>query len=89
VKAEKIKYLFKSRDQSAGRNHIIRIDNKSFERVEYFKYLGTILTHQNLIQGEIQNRLKSGNAGYHSVQFFLSSSLLSKNVNIKIYRNII
>ena len=33
--------------------------------------------------------MKSGNACYHSVQDLLSSSLLSKNFNIKIYRNII
>jgi hypothetical protein len=32
---------------------------------------------------------QSGNACYHSVQNLLSSSLLSKNLNIKIYRNII
>ena len=33
--------------------------------------------------------LRSGNACYHSVQNILSSSLLSKNLKIKIYRNII
>jgi len=31
----------------------------------------------------------SGNTSYHSVQNFLSSSLLSKNIKIKIYRTII
>jgi len=30
--------------------------------------------------------MKSGNASYHSVQNILSCSLLSKNLNIKIYR---
>jgi len=34
----------------------------------------------------INLRLKSENAGYHSVQNLLSSSLLSKNLKIKIYR---
>ena len=38
---------------------------------------------------EIKSRLKSGNACYHSVQNILSSSLLSKNLKIKIYRTII
>jgi hypothetical protein len=41
------------------------------------------------IQEEIKSRLKSGNAYYHSAQGLLSSSLLSKNIKIKIYRTII
>ena len=61
----------------------------SIERVEEFKYLGTTLTDQNSIQEETKSRLKSGNACYYSVQNLLSSSLLSKNLKIKIYRTII
>jgi hypothetical protein len=57
--------------------------------VEESKYLGTTLTNQNSIQEEIKSRLKSGNACYHSVQNLLSSSLLFKYKNIKIYRTII
>jgi hypothetical protein len=54
--------------------------------VEQFKYLGTTLWDKNSIHEEIKSRLKSGNACYHSVQNLFSSSLLSKNGNIKIYR---
>ena len=54
-----------------------------------FKYLGKTLTDQNSIQEEIKSRLKFGNACYYSVQNLLSSRLLSKNLNIKIYRTII
>jgi hypothetical protein len=58
--------------------------------MEELKYLGTILTNQNYIQEEIKKRLKSWNACYHSVQnIFLSSSLLSKILNIYIHKNII
>jgi len=75
-----------SRDQDAGRIDGMKIDNSSFERVEQFKYLGTTLTYQNYIQEQTKSRWKSGNACYHSVQSLLSSSLLSKNLKIKIYR---
>jgi hypothetical protein len=78
-----------SRDQNAGQNRNIKIDNKSFERVEHFKYLGTTVTNRKSIQVEIKSRLKSGNACYHSVQDLLSSSLLSKNTKIKRYRTVI
>jgi hypothetical protein len=54
-----------------------------------FKYLGTTVTNQNLIQKEIKRRLNSGNVCYHSVQNLLSSRLLSKNLKIKIYKKII
>ena len=57
--------------------------------MEDFRYLGSVLRNQNSIQEEIKSRLKSGNVCYHSVQNLLSSSLLSKNLNIKIYRTII
>ena len=77
-----------ARDQNAGRNHSVRINNSTFERVEAFKYLGT-LTHQNSIPEEIKSRLKSGNACYYSVQNLLSSRLVSKNLKLKVYRTII
>jgi hypothetical protein len=57
--------------------------------VEEFKYLRTILTNQNSIREETKRRLKLGNACYHLVQNLLSSSDLSKNIKIKIYRTII
>ena len=41
VSADKTKYMVMSRDQNAGQNHSVRIDNSTFERVEEFKYLGT------------------------------------------------
>jgi len=63
--------------------------NSSFERVELVKYLRLTVTNQNSIQEEIKSGLQSGNATYHSVQNLLSSSLLSKNIKIEIYRTII
>ena len=78
-----------SRDQNAGQNSNVLTGNKSFEPVEQFKCLDTTLTNQNSIHEEIKSRLMSGNACYHSAQNLLSSSLLSKNIKIKIYRTAI
>jgi hypothetical protein len=78
-----------SRDQNARRSHSMKIDISSNESVEDFKYLGKTLTNQNSIQEEIKSKLKLGNACYYSVQNLLSSSLLSKNLKIKIYGTII
>jgi hypothetical protein len=78
-----------SRDQNAGQNGNVKLVNRSFETVVWFKYLRTTLTNKNYFHEEIKSRLKSGNACYHSVQNLLSSSLLSKSVNIKILGTII
>ena len=53
------------------------------------RIFGNNFRNQNSIAEEIKSRLRSGNACYHSVQNFLSSRLLSKNLKIKIYRTII
>jgi len=74
---------------SHARSHNITTDNSSYERAEQFQYLGTNITNQNSIQEEIKSRLKSGNACCHSVQNVWCSSLLSKNIRIKIYGIII
>jgi hypothetical protein len=79
INVEKTKYMLLSRRLNVGRNRDIKIANRSFGNVSQFKYLGTTVTNQNLIQGEIKRRLNSGNACYHSAQNLLSFRLLSKN----------
>jgi hypothetical protein len=78
-----------SRHQNVGQNWDIKIANRSFKNKSQFKYLGTTVTNQNLIQEEIKRKLNYGNACYHSVQNLLSSHLPSKNLKIGIYKTII
>jgi hypothetical protein len=70
-------------------NHDIKTGNISFENVAQFKYLGTTVIHQNLIQEKIKRRLNFGKACYHSDLNHLSSCLLSKNVKIRTLKTII
>jgi hypothetical protein len=62
VNVDKTKYMVMSRSQNAGQNHNIKLDTKSSERVEQFKYLGTNL---NSIQEEIESRLKLLSYNYY------------------------
>jgi hypothetical protein len=57
INVEKIKYMLLSRQQNAGQNRDIKRANRSYENVSQFKYLGTTVTNQNLIQEEIKRRL--------------------------------
>jgi hypothetical protein len=74
--------------KNVGQNWDIKIENRSFENVSQFQYLGKTVTPQNLIQEE-NKRLKSGYACYHSVQNLLSSCRLSYKAKIRIYTIII
>jgi hypothetical protein len=78
-------YMLLSRHQNTEQNHDIKIGNRSFKNVARFKYLGTSVTNQNLIQKEFKRRLNLENTCYHSDRNMLSSSLLSKNVKIIIF----
>jgi hypothetical protein len=54
VNTEKTKYTLLSRYQNAGQNHDMKKGNGCFENVKQFRYLGTTITNQNLIQEEIK-----------------------------------
>jgi hypothetical protein len=83
INVEKTKYMLLSRHQNVGQNLDVKIANRLFGNVSQFRYLGTTVTNQNLVQEKIKRRLNSGNVCYHSVQNLLSSRLLSKNLNTR------
>ncbi|KAJ4434356.1 hypothetical protein ANN_22915 [Periplaneta americana] len=71
------------------RHGTIKIGDLSFEEVEKFKYLGATVTNINDTREEIKCRINIGNACYYSVEKLLSSSLLSKNLKVRIYKTVI
>ncbi|KAJ4443480.1 hypothetical protein ANN_05152 [Periplaneta americana] len=89
VNPENTKYMIMSRDQNIVRNENIKIGNLSFEEVEKFKYLGATVTNINDTREKIMHRINMGNACYYSVEKLLSSSLLSKNLKVRIYETVI
>jgi capsid portal protein len=89
VDADKTKNMVRSRDQNSGRNRNIKIHESSYEMVEEFiyEYLKTTLTNQTSVQEEIKDRLKSGNAYYHSVQNF-GLPVCYPKLKVKIFRTV-
>jgi hypothetical protein len=71
VNLEKTMYMLMLCYKKAGQKLSVKIVNMSFEDVAKLKYLGTVLTHQNCMNEEIQSSLYSGNACYHLVQSHL------------------
>jgi hypothetical protein len=74
-----------SLDQNAGQKLDIKIENTSIEDLSQFKYLGTTVTNQNLIEEEIKRRLNSANVCYHSVHSLAFSSVV-RNVKVRIFK---
>ncbi|KAJ4439558.1 hypothetical protein ANN_07682 [Periplaneta americana] len=89
VNSGKIKYMIMSRDQNIVRNGTTKIGDLSFEEVAKFKYLGAAVTNTNDTWEEIKRRINIGNACYYSVENLLSSSFLSKNLKVRIYKTVI
>ncbi|KAJ4427864.1 hypothetical protein ANN_23868 [Periplaneta americana] len=58
-------------------------------KVKQFKYLGATVTNINDTREEIKRRINMGDACYYSVEKLLSSSLLSKNLKVRIYKTVI
>ncbi|KAJ4431868.1 hypothetical protein ANN_20474 [Periplaneta americana] len=88
VNNEKKKYMIMSRAENIVRTGNIKIGNLSFEEVEKFKYLGATVTNINDTREEIKHRINMRNACYYSVEKLLSSSLLSKNLKVRIYKTV-
>ncbi|KAJ4432213.1 hypothetical protein ANN_20829 [Periplaneta americana] len=67
----------------------LTVGEKTQPEVEKFKYLGATVTNINDTREEIKRRINMGNACYYSVEKLLSSSLLSKNLKVRIYKTVI
>jgi hypothetical protein len=78
-----------SQGQNAGESHNIKIHNTSFWKGGAVNIFENNPNKPNSIHEEVKNRLQSLNAGYHSLQNLSSSSLVSHNTKIKVYRTII
>ncbi|KAJ4443790.1 hypothetical protein ANN_05568 [Periplaneta americana] len=81
--------MIMTRDGNIVRNGNTKIGNLSFEEVEKFKYLGATVTNINDTREEIKHRINVGNSCYYSLEKLLSSSLLSKNLKVRIYETVI
>jgi len=56
------------------------------EEVNYVKYLGTIVTKDNLIEEEIKERIAAGNRAFFANKKIFQSKLISKKYKIKLYK---
>jgi hypothetical protein len=67
----------------------LKIDNFTFENVENFNYVGSILNEDNKINTEIAEKIAKGNKACYANSKLIKSKLLKKNTKMKIYKMMI
>jgi len=83
INQAKIKYMICGTMKKYVGN-VFKVKHMAFERTNIFVYLGTLITADNNISAEINNRITLANRSY----FGLVNTLKAKNINRK-YKMII
>jgi hypothetical protein len=84
INVEKTKCMLLFDCQNASQNRDINIANISFENVSEFKYLGTTVTNQNLIQEEIKRGFNPGKVLYGCETWLL---ILREEHRLRVFEN--
>jgi hypothetical protein len=87
INEDKTKFMEISHNTSNPQAFIV--NNYTFETVSQFKYLGTIITTNNDLTVEINNRLAMSNKCYHGLKNQLKSRFMSLKTKINIYKTLI
>jgi hypothetical protein len=67
----------------------VTLGKYTFERVKYFKYLGTNLNSKNMVTEEISRRILAGNRAYFANMELLKSTQLSRYSKVQLYKTLI
>ena len=87
INENKTKYMKCTRKQLTGNK--LEIDTTSFESVQSFKYLGSVINQNNTVEEEIKERLIAGNKVFCANQKMLQSKLSSRKSKLKLYWTLI
>jgi len=87
VNVHKTKYLKCTRRQDQPKS--TNIENKEFEQVILFKYVGSTVSTDNTIEEEIKERIALGNKAFFANEKVFQSKLISKMAKLKLYCSVI
>jgi len=87
VNVHKTKYLKCSRRQDQPKP--INIEDKEFEQVKSFKYLGSTVNADNTVEEEIKERIALGNKAFFANKKMFQSKIISKMAKLKFYCSVI
>jgi hypothetical protein len=62
---------------------------KKYEKLEYFKYLGAVMTSLNDIETEIRSKIVVGNKCYYALGPILKRRSIPQSIKLRLYKTII
>jgi hypothetical protein len=83
----KTKYTINRLDENKVK--VIELMGKKYEKVEPFKYLGSVMTSLNDIETEIKSKLAVGNKCYYALGPILKTRSISQSIKIRLYKTVI
>ena len=89
INQEKTKYMEIERRKRNDNIKEVEIGNFRFEKVENFKYLGSIINNKNERSIELKQRIQAGHKAYHKYKTFMKHNRISKNTKLRIYKTAI
>ena len=69
--------------------NIFKVKRMTFERVNSFVYLGTLITADNNTSGEINNRITLANRSYFGLVNILKTKNINRKYKVIIYKTVI
>jgi hypothetical protein len=67
----------------------IELMGKKYEKVESFKYLGSVMTSLSDIETEVKSKIAVGNKCYYALGPILKIRFISQSIKIRLYKTII
>lgn len=89
INSDKTKYLVTTAKNKSRVSRDLVCGDCTFEAVEEFKYLRTLVNKDNVISEEIKMRINQGNKAYFALLSIMRSRSVSKSTKIKIYKTLI
>ena len=82
----KTKYMVAANTQNCSKSCATEIGGYSFERVDSYMYLGSLVNGDNNVSEEITNHLIATNRSYFGIKSQFQSQLLSRKTKILLYK---